>query len=87
MNAANPSPADIARAYDAFFDALVRGPWKLQPERALAELETRRRELRALAVQIDRSLWPPGVSTLLWAPASHERISLGNDATVLRMPD
>ena len=79
--------ADIARAHDAFFDALVGGPWDYRPEHALRELEARRRELRALAAQVDRSLWPPGLATLLWAPASHERISDRDNATVLQMPD
>ncbi|MDE0175409.1 MAG: hypothetical protein OYH76_01230 [Defluviicoccus sp.] len=81
------TPQDIARAYESFFDALVRGPWDYRPDRALAELEARRRELRTLAVQIDRSLWPPGVATLLWAPASHERISGETRGTVVEMPD
>ena len=66
------APDDISRAYEAFFDALIRGPWVSQPGRAHAELEARRRALRALAVRVDRSLWPPGVATLLWTPAPHE---------------
>ena len=62
----------IARAYEAFFDALIRGPWTLHPDRADADVETRRRELRALAVRVDRAHWPPGLATLLWSPAPHE---------------
>ena len=66
------APADIARAYDAFFDLLVRGPWVTHPEQASANLEARRRELQEVASRLDRSLWPPGVGTLLWTPAPHE---------------
>ena len=66
------SADDIARVYDAFLDVLVRGPWNSHPERAATDLEARRRELRSLAVRVDRALWPPGVATLLWTPAAHE---------------
>lgn len=80
------APNDIARACEAFFDALVRGPWASQPGRAHAELEARRRALRALAVRVDRSLWPPGVATLLWTPAPHEIPNRGEPAPVAPVP-
>lgn len=66
------APDTIAAAYDAFFDALILGPWPTHPDRASAELEDRRGRLRDLANQQDRSLWPRGVATLLWTPAPHE---------------
>lgn len=80
------SPDDIARAFDAFLDALVSGPWALHPDRAEAALEARRRDLRALAVQVDRAQWPPGVAALLWTPASHERPGHNGRADVVPIP-
>ena len=66
------APDNIATAYEAFLDALIRGPWRTHPERANSELEARRRDLRDRANHVDRSRWPRGVATLLWTPAPHE---------------
>ena len=80
------TPDDIARAFDAFLDAACAETWRLDPERAEAELEARRRDLRALAVRVDRSKWPRGVATLLWAPAPHELPNREPPAEIVEIP-
>lgn len=80
------APDDIARAFEAFFEALTGGPWIARPDRARDEVEARRRELRALAVRVDRSLWPPGVATLLWTPAPHELPNVRAAAEIVEIP-
>lgn len=80
------TPDDVASAFEAFFAAACGDEWTLRPDRALADLEARRRELRALAVRIDRSLWPPGVAALLWTPAPHEIAGPPPVADVVEIP-
>lgn len=79
--------ADIERAWEAFFDALVDPRWRTRPVEAQTDLERRRAELKRAASRVDRSLWPRGVSTLLWRPPDRHHPDPRPPDEVVPLPD
>ena len=65
----------IDDAYEAFLDALVKGPWRTRPAEAEQTVQTRHTQLRQAAEHIDPATWPRHIATLLWRPPDHHEPS------------
>ena len=74
-------------AYDAFLDALVKGPWRTRPAEAEQAVQRCRAELRQAAEQIDPANWPRHIATLLWRPPDHHEPSPHPPDNVVSLPE
>ena len=81
------TPDDISSARDAVFTALLDEEWDTHPDAALAAVQARFHDLRTIAAEVDPTLWPRGVATLLWKPADHDRPSADPPPNIVLLTD